>query len=99
MDANRKTAKYLRANKTKMVKLLRSLGYHPTVKSARYEKLFRRRSYWLTWMEPSGAHRALLTTAAGRPFISVTHWDSEKIINLTLETLEKYDLVEVKEIA
>ena len=88
MGSTPKTVRYLRANKTKMVKLFRSLGYHPTVKSARFEKLFRRRSYWLTWMEPSGAHRALLTTAAGRPFVSITHWDSEKIINLTLEVCE-----------
>ena len=94
-----KQVRCLKANKTKMVKLLRALGYHPTVKSARYEKLFRRRSFWLTWMEPSGAHRALLTTAAGRPFISITHWDSEKIINLTQEALEKFDLVEVIESA
>lgn len=101
MDANRKTAKYLRANKTKMVNLIRAKGYRPTIKRARYEKAFRARSFWLTWLESDGLYEALLMTAGGRTYLRITNktTDEEKMIHIPLAELVKYDLVEVKEIA
>lgn len=100
MDTNRKTVMYLRANKTNMVKLIRTKGFSPTVKRARFEKAFRSRSYWLRWMEPSGAHEALLMTAGGRTYLRIVNQTTNKegMHHIPLAELEKYDLVEVKEI-
>lgn len=42
---------YLKANKTKMVNLIRLKGYKPTLRRSHYEKAFRARTYWLSWME------------------------------------------------
>lgn len=101
MDANRKTVKYLRANKTNMVKLIRTKGFSPTVKRARFEKAFRARSYWLRWKEPSGFHEALLMTAGGRTYLRIVNQttNQEGMHHIPLSELEKFDLVEVKEIA
>lgn len=101
MDTNHKTAKYLRANKTNMVKLIRTKGFSPTVKKARFEKAFRARSYWLRWREPNGFHEALLMTAGGKAYLRITNQTTNKegMLHIPLAELEKFDLVEVKEIA
>lgn len=87
---------YLRANKTKMVMLLRDKGYKPTVKRAQYEKAFRARSYWLTWFENNYMYKALLMTAGGRTYLRVTNETTgeEKMIHIPLAELEKYDMTE-----
>lgn len=101
MDANRKKVMYLRANKTNMVKLIRTKGFTPTIKRARFEKAFRSRSYWLRWREPSGFHEALLMTAGGRTYLRITNQttNQEGMQHIPLTELEKFNLVEVKEIA
>lgn len=88
---------YLRANKTKMVQLLRDKGYTPTIKRARFEKAFRARSFWLTWMESSGMLEALLMTAGGRTYLRVrnlTDGGEDKFIHVPLAELEKYQMTE-----
>ena len=87
---------YLKANKTKMVKLIQSKGYKPTIKKAQYEKAFRARSYWLTWLECDGMYQALLMTAGGRTYLRVRNLttDDEKMIHIPLAELEKYDMKE-----
>lgn len=101
MDSNHKTVKYLRANKTNMVKLICTKGFTPTVKRAKFEKAFRARSYWLTWMESNGLHEALLMTSYGRTYLRVKNLTTgdEGMQHIPLAELEKFDLVEVKEIA
>lgn len=88
---------YLTANKTKMVKLLQSKGYKPTVKKSKFEKAFRMRSFWLSWLEGSGLHRALLMSAGGRPYLRVTNNEEEKMFPLCFEELNKYNMTEVIE--
>ena len=87
---------YLKANKTKMVKLLQDKGYKPSIKKAQYEKAFRARSYWLTWLECDGMYQALLMTAGGRTYLRVRNLttDDEKMIHIPLAELEKYDMKE-----
>ena len=91
-------ATYLRSNKTKMVRLLRDKGYTPTIKRAKFEKAFRARSFWLTWMESDGMHEALLMTAGGRTYLRVrnlTDGGEDKFIYVPLAELEKYEMTEV----
>lgn len=87
---------YLKANKTKMVKLLQNNGYEPTIKRAQYEKAFRARSYWLTWIQSDGMYQALLMTAGGRTYLRIKNLteDEEVMIHIPLAELEKYDMVE-----
>ena len=90
-------AVYLKANKTKMVRLLRDKGYKPTVKRARFEKAFRARTYWLTWLESDGMYEASLGTAGGRAYlrtINMTTGD-DNVIHVPLKELEKYEMTEV----
>lgn len=89
-------ALYLKANKTKMIKLLCARGYKPTVKRARYEKAFRSRSFWLTWFESDGLYNALLMTAGGRTYLRVTNETTnvEKMIHVPLDELKKRDMIE-----
>lgn len=89
-------ALYLKANKTKMVKLLCDRGYKPTIKRARYEKAFRSRSFWLTWLESDGLYNALLMTAGGRTYLRVTNETTnvEKMIHIPLDELKKRDMIE-----
>lgn len=87
---------YLKANKTKMVKMLKDKGYKPTIKKAQYEKAFRARSYWLTWLECDGMYQALLMTAGGRTYLRVRNLttEDEKMIHIPFAELEKYDMKE-----
>lgn len=85
---------YLTANKTKMIKLLKDKGYNPTPKKARFEKLYRRRSYTLCWLEGSGMHKAMLYTAAGKPHLSIINNAGERIIHLTSAELDQYNMKE-----
>lgn len=89
-------ALYLTSNKTKMVKLLCDKGYKPTIKRARYEKAFRARSFWLTWLENDRLYEALLMTAGGRTYLRVTNKTEnvEKMIHIPLIELKKYDMIE-----
>ena len=100
MGITPKTVRYLRANKTNMVKLIRTKGFTPTVKRARFEKAFRARSFWLRWREPSGFHEALLMTAGGRTDLRIKNHTTnpEGMHHIPLAELEKFDLVEVKEV-
>lgn len=87
---------YLKANKTKMVKLLRDKGYKPTIKKAQYEKAFRARSFWLTWLESDGMYQALLMTAGGRTYLRVRNLttDDEKMVHIPLAVLKQLDMAE-----
>lgn len=89
-------ALYLKANKTKMVKLICSKGYKPTVRHARYRKAFRARSFWLTWLESDGQHEALLMTAGGKCYLRITNKTigKEKMIHIPLTELQKYGMIE-----
>lgn len=86
----------LTANKTKLVKLLRANGYHPTVHRAQFEKhtLSRSRSYWLAWLQSDGLYTALLSTAGGAAFLRITHGDAQHFIQLSMSELDKFDLKE-----
>lgn len=89
-------ALYLKTNKTKMVNLIRTKGYHPTVRRAQYEKAFRARSYWLSWFESDGLYKALLMTAGGRTYLRVTNQTTgeENMIHIPLTELQKYGMIE-----
>lgn len=88
---------YLKANKTKMVNLLRQLGYHPTISQARFEKMFRRRSYTLVWMEPDGFFEARLLTAGGVSHLRITHDGKSKMLQIPLALLKQLDMAEPSE--
>ena len=85
---------YLKANKTKMVKLLRRFGHQPVVSQARFEKMFCRRSYTLLWKEPSGVFDARLFTAGGVSHLRVAHDGDSKMIQVSLTLLMELDMVE-----
>ena len=85
---------YLKANKTKMVKLLRRFGYHPTVSKARFEKMFRRRSYTLVWKEPSGFFDARLFTAGCACHLRIAHDSQSTMLQVSLTVLMELDMVE-----
>lgn len=88
---------YLRANKTKMVQLLKDKGYTPTIKRAKFEKAFRARSFWLTWTQSDEMLEALLMTAGGRSYLRVrnlTAGGEDKFIHVPLAELEKYQMTE-----
>lgn len=89
-------ALYLTSNKTKMVKLICSKGYNPTVRRARYKKAFRARSFWLTWLESDGLYEALLMTAGGKTYLRITNKiiGKEKMIHIPVEELQKYSMTE-----
>ena len=87
-------AYYVKANKTKMVELLRLYGYKPIVHSARFEKMFRRRSYTLIWKEPAGFFEASLFTAGGVSHLSVTHDGENKMLRVPLAVLKRLNMVE-----
>lgn len=88
---------YLKANKTSFVNLLCDHGYKPTVRRAKLEKLFRARTWWLSWKQPEGAYEASLSSAGGRPFMRIKGpKDLDKIIPLDIGELEKLGMVEVK---
>jgi len=80
-----------------MVKLLQEKGYHPSVKKSKFEKAFRMRSFWLSWLEGSGLHRALLMSAGGRPYLRVTNNDGDKMFPLFFEELSRLNMTEVAE--
>lgn len=87
---------YIKANKTKMVNLIRAKGYHPTVRRAHYEKAFRARSYWLSWLEGDGLYKALLMAAGGRAYLRVSNQTAgeEKMIHIPIEELRKFQMTE-----
>ena len=85
---------YLKANKTKMVKLLHRFGYKPTVSQARFEKMFRRRSYTLLWKEPTGVFDARLFTAGGISHLRIAHDGESKMLQVSLTVLMELDMVE-----
>lgn len=89
-------ALYLTSNKTKMVKLICSKGYKPTVRRARYEKAFRARSFWLTWLESDSLYEALIMTAGGKTYLRITNETTgeENMIHIPLTELEKYGMIE-----
>lgn len=82
------------ANKTKMVSLLCGRGYRPTVRSAYFRKLYRRRSYTLIWKQPAGQYEAYLSAVAGKPVLRITHAGESKCITLTMTELDKYNMKE-----
>ena len=87
-------AYYIKANKTKMVDLLRLYGYKPIVHSARFAKMYRRRSYTLIWKEPAGFFEARLFTVGGVSHINITHDGESKMLRVPLAVLKQLDMVE-----
>lgn len=85
---------YIKANKTKMVKLLRLHGYKPIVRQAHFEKMFRRRSYTLIWKEPAGYFEARLFTAGGVSHLRITHDGESKILQISIAVLKQLDMAE-----
>ena len=87
---------YLKANKTKMVNLIRLNGYKPTLRQSRYEKAFRARTYWLSWMENDCLYRASLMTAGGRTYLRVINQttNADKMIHIPFDELKQYEMLE-----
>lgn len=88
----------LTADKTKMVKLLRSKGYTPA-KNATFTKAFRARTWWLEWFDNTGSYNATLSTAAGSAFLGIRFNDSENpekwtAFTLPMSELKAFDLLE-----
>ena len=89
--------KYLKANKSSFVSLLCAHGYKPTVRRSKLQKLFRARTWWLTWNQPEGEYEASISSAGGKPFMRIKGpKDLDKIITLDIGELEKLGMVEVK---
>lgn len=78
-------------NKTKMVALLRTKGYTPTVKRARFQK--GNHSGWLTWYQPEGMYTAYLAAVAGKPHLMTRYENEEKHIVLTKSELQSFGLI------
>lgn len=91
-----KTVKYIKANKSAFVKLLRTHGYKPTVHRAKLEKAFRARTWWLSWKQPEGEYEASLSSAGGRPFVRILGPDRDTIIPLHIAELEELGMVEMR---
>lgn len=87
---------YLKANKTKMVNLIRLKGYKPTLRRSHYEKAFRARTYWLSWMENDCLYKASLMTAGGRTYLRVINQttNAEKMFHIPIEELRKHEMLE-----
>lgn len=84
----------LAVNKTKLVRLLRSKGYHPTIRGARFEKIGPRHlSFRLTWMQPEGQYQAYLTAVAGRPYCEVSTADGKVTVLVTFADLHDLDMI------
>lgn len=89
--------KFIKANKTSFVKLLCAHDFKPTVRRAKLEKLFRARTWWLSWKQPEGEYEASLSSAGGRPFMRIKGpGDLDQIITLDISELEKLGMVEVR---
>ncbi len=90
-------ATVLSANKTKMVRLLRSKGYHPTIRGARFERIGPQHlSFRLTWMQPEGQYQAYLTAVGGRPYCEVSTADRKVTVLVTFDDLREYGLIQEK---
>jgi len=83
-----------KANKTSLVKLVRSKGYDvPSVRQAGFTGGGRSRSYWLNWTDSQGTHHsAYYTGAGGRPCLLV----DKTWLDLTLAEVIHFGLVEAK---
>lgn len=87
----------LTANKTNMMKLVKSLGYNPP-KTAQFAKASRSRSWWLEWFDENGSdYRAYLSTSMGKPLLGMTMDGKWTCHNLTLGELQKCGLITVKD--
>lgn len=83
----------LTANKTKLVALLRYLGYSPTVRKSHFVKLYR--CWWLDWEETSGFYEAFLDSCCGRAFIRIQkHTDAPSYRDLSIDELRRFNLLE-----
>lgn len=88
----------LTANKAKMLRLVRDLGYNPG-RQNRFSKVPYRRSWFLEWHDDQGYYRAIYSAAAGRAFLGMTRrtwggpeqWESQ---SLSIEQLREYGMVE-----
>lgn len=87
----------LNANKTKMIRLAKAMGYAP--RNAQFIKAFRDRTWWLEWYDKTGSYSATLSTAAGKAFFGMRFNDWEgspekwTAKTLSLEKLREYDLL------
>lgn len=83
-----------KANKTSLVKLVRSKGYNvPSIQQAGFTGGGRTRSYWLNWTDAQGLrHSAYYTGAGGRPCLLV----DKTYFELTLAEVIHFGLVEQK---
>lgn len=62
----------LTINKGNLVRYLRSQGYMPSEKRARFlQKIRPQRSWELTWKEPKGEHKATVAFAGGKVGICI----------------------------
>ena len=58
-------------NKSNLIQLLRSRGFHPTEKRAKF--LQKPRSWELTWKEPAGQCKAVAEFAGGKLGLRIEH--------------------------
>lgn len=83
-----------KANKTSLVKLVRSKGYDvPSMRQAGFMGDGRIRAYWLNWTDAQGArHSAYYTGVGGRPCLLV----DKTWFDLTMAEVIHFGLVEQK---
>lgn len=87
----------LTANKSNLIKLLKSLGYNPATPS-HFSKAYRSRSWWLEWFDGKGTeYRAYLSTSMGKPLLGMTIDGKWMCHNLTLSDLQKHGLLTIKD--
>ena len=58
-------------NKSQLVQLLRTRGFHPTEKRAKFRQ--KPRCWELTWKEPAGQHTVVAEFAAGKLGLRIHH--------------------------
>ncbi len=91
----------LTANKTKMIRLAKAMGYNPPKKAA-FSKAYRDLFWWLEWDDNSGYYSACFSASAGRAFFGMryTEYDSDapekwNAVTLSVDDLKRFDMVQV----
>lgn len=83
----------LMINKENMLRYLRCNGYMPSIKRAKFLQKCNPRSWELTWKEPKGEHKAVITFTAGKVGICIEHGGGHSYRTISPVELRRYGMV------